>query len=48
VARDVEHAHQRHVLYVPVADERVAANIDTPDQYERLLRAETIPAETTF
>jgi CTP:molybdopterin cytidylyltransferase MocA len=48
VARDIEHAHQRHVLYVPVADERVASNIDTPDQYERLLRAETIPAETTF
>lgn len=48
VARDIEHEHQAHVLYVPVADERVAANIDTPDQYERLLRAETIPAETTF
>lgn len=48
VARDIEHAHQPHVLYVPVADERVAANIDTPDQYERLLRAETVPAETTF
>jgi CTP:molybdopterin cytidylyltransferase MocA len=48
VARDIEHQHQAHVLYVPVADERVAANIDTPDQYERLLRAETIPAETTF
>jgi molybdenum cofactor cytidylyltransferase len=48
VARDIEHQHQQHVLYVPVADERVAANIDTPDQYERLLRAETIPAETMF
>ena len=48
VARDIEHQHQQHMLYVPVADERVAANIDTPEQYERLLRAETIPAETTF
>jgi molybdenum cofactor cytidylyltransferase len=48
MARDIEHQHQPHVLYVPVADERVAANIDTPEQYEKLLRAETIAAETTF
>ncbi len=48
VASDIEHEHQQHVLYVPVADERVAANIDTPEEYARLLRAETIPAETTF
>lgn len=48
IARDIEHAHQNHILYLPVADERVAANIDTPQDYERLLRAETIPAETTF
>ena len=48
VARDIEHQHQPHVFYVPVADERVATNIDTTDQYERLLRNETIPAETTF
>jgi molybdenum cofactor cytidylyltransferase len=47
-AREIEHQHQQHVLYVPVADARVAANIDTPDDYERLLRSETIPAETTF
>ena len=48
IARDIEHSHQKHILYLPVADERVAANIDTPQDYERLLRAETIPAETTF
>jgi len=48
VARDIEHEHQKHVRYVPVADERIAANIDTPEEYERLLRAETIPAETSF
>jgi molybdenum cofactor cytidylyltransferase len=48
VAREIEHAHQQHILYVRVADERVAANIDTPEEYERLLRAETIPAEITF
>lgn len=47
-AREIEHQHQQHILYVPVADARVAANIDTSDDYERLLRSETISAETTF
>ena len=47
-ARDIEHAHKPHVLYIPVTDERVAANIDTPEDYQRLLRFETIPAETAF
>jgi CTP:molybdopterin cytidylyltransferase MocA len=47
-AREIEHQHQEHILYLPVADERVAANIDTPEAYERLLRSETIPAESTF
>jgi len=47
-ARDVEHAHQSHILYVSVTDERVATNIDTPDDYQRLLRAETIAAQTAF
>jgi len=48
IARDIEHQHQEHILYLPVTDVRVAANIDTPEQYERLLRSETIPVETTF
>jgi molybdenum cofactor cytidylyltransferase len=48
VARDIEHLHQQHIHYVVVTDPRVAANIDTPDDYERLLRSETLPAETTF
>lgn len=48
VARDVEHQHQQHILYLPLPDARIAANIDTPDDYQRLLRAETIPADTTF
>ena len=47
-ARDVEHAHQQHILYVPVSDARIAANIDSPADYARLLRSETIAAETTF
>jgi CTP:molybdopterin cytidylyltransferase MocA len=47
-ARDIEHAHESHILYVPVTDKRVGANIDTPDDYRRLLGSETIAAETTF
>jgi molybdenum cofactor cytidylyltransferase len=48
VARDIQHQHQQHVLYVTVTDVRIAANIDTPDDFARLLRSETIPAESTF
>ena len=48
IARDIEHQHQQHISYLPLADERVAANIDTPEQYQQLLRSETIPAETTY
>ena len=35
-ARDVEHAVQKHILYVPVADPNVAMNVDTPQDYDRL------------
>src|SRR5216683_4690518 len=35
-ARDVEHAHQREIEYVPVDDPLVAVNIDTPEQYASL------------
>jgi molybdenum cofactor cytidylyltransferase len=48
VARDIEHQHQKHMLYVRVDDERIAANIDSPDDYQRLLGSEIVPAETTF
>ena len=48
IARDIEHQHQQHIVYVPVADVRVAANIDTPENYDKLLGSETISAETTF
>jgi CTP:molybdopterin cytidylyltransferase MocA len=47
-ARDIEHVHGPHIVYVPLADERVASNVDTPEDYERLLRSETIAAETAF
>jgi len=35
-ARDIEHAHQQRILYVPVNDPFVTANIDTPEQYASL------------
>ena len=35
-ARDVEHSLQQRVLYVPVDDANVVANVDTPEEYERL------------
>jgi molybdenum cofactor cytidylyltransferase len=35
-AREVEHANQSHILYVPVTDPLVAANVDTPEDFERL------------
>jgi molybdenum cofactor cytidylyltransferase len=38
-ARDVEHSVQAHILYVPVDDPNVAANVDTPEDYERLAQA---------
>jgi len=36
-AREVEHANQAHIRYVPVNDRLVAANVDTPEDFERLL-----------
>jgi len=38
-ARDVEHALQPHLLYVPVDDANVVANVNTPEDYERLAQA---------
>lgn len=35
-AREVEHANQKHIAYVPVDDPNIAANINTPEEYERL------------
>jgi len=36
IARDIEHANQRRILYLPVNDPFVTANIDTPEQYASL------------
>lgn len=35
-ARDVEHARQVHIRYLPVTDPLVVANVDTPEDFERL------------
>jgi len=36
-ARDVEHAHADKIVYVPVDDPLVVANVDTPDEYAALM-----------
>ncbi|HEV2113496.1 MAG TPA: nucleotidyltransferase family protein [Terriglobales bacterium] len=35
-AREVEHAAQKMIRYVPVNDANVTANVDTPEEYARL------------
>lgn len=35
-ARDVEHAHQQHMLYVSVDDPLVAVNVNTEEDYEKI------------
>ncbi len=47
-ARDIEHQHQEHILYVPVEDPRIGMNIDTPADYARLAGAEMISSEKQF
>jgi len=47
-ARDVEHQCQKHIQYLPVEDTRVATNIDTPQDYERLFGSDLISSEKQF
>jgi molybdenum cofactor cytidylyltransferase len=47
-AREVEHLHQEHIRYLPVEDPRVAANVDTPEDYQRLVEANLISSEKLF
>ena len=47
-ARDVEHRQQQHIQYLPVEDPRAIANIDTPEDYERLSRLDMISSEKQF
>jgi molybdenum cofactor cytidylyltransferase len=35
-AREVEHSLQSHIRYLPVTDPLVAANVDTPEDFEKL------------
>ncbi|HEY4899844.1 MAG TPA: nucleotidyltransferase family protein [Terriglobales bacterium] len=46
VARDIQHQHHQHIRYLRSQDARVSANIDTPEDYRHLLRAEVVPADT--
>ena len=48
VAREIEHQHHNHIRYLRLQDARIAANIDAPEDYQRLLRAEAVPLDTTF
>jgi CTP:molybdopterin cytidylyltransferase MocA len=48
IARDIEHQHHNHIRYLHSQDARVAANIDTPEEYARLLRAEVVSADSAF
>jgi molybdenum cofactor cytidylyltransferase len=41
IAREVEHAHQAHIQYIPVDDPLVALNINTPEDYAGLLSRTT-------
>jgi molybdenum cofactor cytidylyltransferase len=41
IARDIEHQHQEHIQYVQVDDPLVALNINTPEDYARLLTRPT-------
>lgn len=35
-AREVEHAHQEHIVYLPVDDPNVICNVNTPEEYAAL------------
>jgi molybdenum cofactor cytidylyltransferase len=47
-ARDVEHRYAQHIQYVRVDDARVATNVDTPEDYERLFGSDLISSEKQF
>jgi molybdenum cofactor cytidylyltransferase len=41
-ARDVEHARQQHILYIPVDDPLVTVNVNTEEDYEKLRMGITV------
>ena len=42
-AREIEHANQARIRYVPVDDPLVAANVDTPEDFQKLLAGTATP-----
>ena len=44
-AREIEHRYEKHIQYLSVEDARIAANIDTPGDYERLAASDLISSE---
>jgi len=44
-AREVEHIHQQHIHYLPMDDPRLAININTPEDYQRLMNSNPVSAE---
>ena len=44
----MEHRYQQHIRYVPIDDPRIAFNIDTPEDYDRLRAANLITSESAF
>ena len=48
VARDIEHQHQQHIRYVPVADDAYRRQHRHPGRLRAPLARRTIPAETTL
>jgi molybdenum cofactor cytidylyltransferase len=47
-ARDIEQQNQQHIKYVPIDDQRIAININTPEDYERLRTSNLVTSESTF
>ena len=40
-AREVEHSLEQHIRYLPVTDPLVAANVDTPEDFQKLMSGTT-------
>ena len=40
-AREVEHSLEHHIRYLPVTDPLVAANVDTPEDFQKLMSGTT-------
>jgi CTP:molybdopterin cytidylyltransferase MocA len=47
IARDIEHAHQARITYLPVTDTAVITNANTPEEYERLVAQHSVIGQIT-